>query len=572
MSRALFAGVTGLNANAFALDVIGNNIANLNTTAFKGSRALFGDLLAQTISGGTAAVSGGTAGINPIQIGTGVRILGVDTDYSQGAFLTSGNVTDVAISGSGFFVLNNGSSTVYTRDGAFAVDLDGALISPFTGYRVQGWQAEDDGTLNVNAATTDVTIPLGTSTIAEASTTMTLVGNLNSSSTTDGESTTAFSGSIYAGAAVDAVAGTLLTALTDVGGTALGLENGDSLTVSASKGTGAITTRTFTVGTTGTTLGDFATFMQHTFGITTDTNTAGTEQVTVSGGQIAIQGNIGVSNALTAIVISGTDANPGGIALNATVFNGFFAPDALNGFTETNTASGESSFSQMIVYDSLGVGHTVDLLFARADADQNIWSFFAIGNDSFEAGTSGTSLLSTAGRLEFASTGEMSSFTGNTFSHNINTGASTPLSVDVDGNLLTQYGTATDVTMSEQDGFPPGVLESFTIAATGVVTGIFSNGLTRNLAQIALAEFTNEDGLIKTGENLFQPGANAGTPAIGAPGSGGRGSLNSGFLEQSNVDLARQFSNLIIVQRAYQASARTITAADALLAEAVNLV
>ena len=160
MSRALYAGVTGLNANAFALDVIGNNIANINTTGYKASRALFGDLLAQTISGGTASVGGGTAGINPIQVGTGVRVLGVDTDYTQGAFLTTGNVTDIAISGSGFFVLNNGTSTVYSRDGAFAVDLDGSLISPFTGYRVQGGQANVNGVINTNAEYGDITIPL----------------------------------------------------------------------------------------------------------------------------------------------------------------------------------------------------------------------------------------------------------------------------------------------------------------------------------------------------------------------------------------------------------------------------
>ena len=120
MSRALWAGVTGLSANAFKLDVIGNNIANLSTTGYKSSRAVFGDLLSQTVSGGTASVSGGTAGINPIQVGTGVRLLGTDTNYTQGAFITTGNVTDVAISGDGFFVLNNNTTTVYTRDGTFS--------------------------------------------------------------------------------------------------------------------------------------------------------------------------------------------------------------------------------------------------------------------------------------------------------------------------------------------------------------------------------------------------------------------------------------------------------------------
>lgn len=571
MSRALYAGVTGLNANAFSLDVIGNNIANINTTGFKSSRALFGDLLAQTISGGTASVSGGTAGINPIQVGTGTRVLGVDTDFTQGAFLTTGNVTDIAVSGSGFFVLNNGTSTVYSRDGAFAVDLDGSLISPFTGYRVQGWQADANGNISTNAEVGDITIPLGSETVANATSEMTLVGNLNSSSTADAVGTTAFSGTFYSAAATEATSATALTALTNVSGTALNLEAGDYLTVSASKGTGAITTRTFTVGTTGTTLGDLADFMEDAYGIVGDSNTAATEGVTVSGGQIAIQGNVGSANAITAIVISGTDAS-GGTALNETVFNGFFGADAINGFTESTAASGESSFSQMVVYDSLGVSHTVDVIYSRTDADANIWSFFAVGDDSFQAGSSSTSLLSTAGRLEFTDEGAVRSFTGNSMSMVLDNGSTTPLSIDVDASQLTQFGSTSDITMSTQDGFAPGVLESFTIAATGVVTGIFSNGLTKDLAQIALANFTNDDGLISKGDNLYQPGTNAGTPSVGAPGSGGRGSLNSGFLEQSNVDLAQQFSDLIVVQRAYQASARTITAADALLAEAVNLV
>ncbi len=571
MSRALYAGVTGLQANAFKLDVIGNNVANLNTTGFKADRALFGDLLSQTISGGTAAISGGTAGINPMQIGTGVKILGIDTDFTQGAFLTTGSVTDIAISGSGFFILNNGTTTQYTRDGAFAIDNDGSLVSPFTGFRIQGWQGVD-GVITTTGTIGDIQIPLGSSTVANATSSVTLVGNLDSSSTTDGVGTTAFSGTMYAAGAV-ADSSTLLTALEDdlLGTNSLNLENGDYLTISASKGSGAVTTRTFTVGTTGTTLGDLATFMQHAYGIMTDSNTAATEGVTISGGQIAIQGNIGTANAITAITISGTDAG-GALVLDNSVFNQFFGTDPINGFSETGAAAGESSFTQILAYDSLGVSHAIDVIYARADADQNIWSFFAVGDDNFLAGTRGTAVLSTAGQMQFTSEGAVQSFTGNQISMNLQTGATTPLQITVTGDDITQFGTSSDINLQTQDGFPPGVLESFTIAATGVVTGIFSNGLTQDVAQIALAKFTNDDGLLKVGDNLFTPGTNSGTPSVGTPGTGGRGDLSSGFLEQSNVDLAKQFSDLIITQRAYQASARTITAADALLAEAVNLV
>ncbi|MBU1864633.1 MAG: flagellar hook-basal body complex protein [Candidatus Omnitrophica bacterium] len=572
MSRALWAGVTGLSANAFKLDVIGNNIANLNTTGFKAGRALFGDLLKQTLSGGTASISGGSAGINPVQVGTGVKIMGVDTDFTQGAFLTTDNVTDLAVAGNGFFILNNGSRTVYTRDGAFGVDNDGAFISPFNGYNVQGWQAVD-GVITSTGVTGDITVPLGTDTVSNATSTVTLVGNLDSTSTVDGVGTTAVSGSINddgnGGAA--AVGATLLVDLENGVGTNANLETGDYITVSASKGSGNITARTFTIGTTGTTLAHFAAFLEDSFGIVPDTNTAATEGVTIAGGQISLQGNIGTANAITAITITATDVG-GGLAIDTTVFNSLLQADGFNGFTESTAAVGESSFTQMTVYDSLGVAHTVDAIFARADASANNWSFFATGDDNFLAGTRGTELLATAGSLTFATTGAVSTFTGNQLSMNLQTGATTPLAPTISGDQLTQFGTTSAVSLQTQDGFPPGTLESITIAASGIITGIYSNGLTQNIAQIAMSSFTNEDGLLAAGENLYLTGVNSGTPSVGTPGSGGRGSLNSGFLEQSNVDLARQFSDLIIAQRAYQASARTISAADALLAEAVNLV
>lgn len=577
MSRALWSGVTGLNANAFKMDVIGNNIANINTTGYKGSRAQFGDLLSQTISGGTASISGGTAGINPIQVGTGVRILGTDTDFNQGAFITTGNVSDVAISGDGFLMMNNGATTKYTRDGALSVDIDGSLISPTTGYRVQGWQAEN-GAINTAGPVGDLVIPLGSDTLANETSYITLEGNLNSSSTVDGRGTTAFSATFYNGtthAAADS--STLLTNLeydSDSNGTgdaSLNLEAGDEITISATKANGTLTARTFTVGTTGTTLGDLAEFMEDAYGIVNDTNADGTEGVTVSGGQIAIQGNIGTANALTDFVISGTEAAGGSLSLNSTAFSGLFQPDALNGFTEASAAAGESSFTQVVVYDSLGVAHTVDAIFARADADENVWSMFITGDDNFFAGSRSTSLLSAAGRVEFTDDGILRSVDGNTATMSLETGAE-EMEIEVRIPTITQYGTTSSIQLDTQDGFPPGTLETFTIAASGVITGIYSNGLTQDIGQIALAKFANNDGLIADGDNFYIPGTNAGTPSVGTPNTGGRGTLNSGFLEQSNVDLASEFSDMIITQRAYQANARTITAADGLLAEAINLI
>lgn len=137
---------------------------------------------------------------------------------------------------------------------------------------------------------------------------------------------------------------------------------------------------------------------------------------------------------------------------------------------------------------------------------------------------------------------------------------------------MTQLAAEDTIALTNQDGLPPGVLESFSIADGGIINGQFSNGLTEVLGQVALAIFNNPGGLIREGSNVFTVSPNSGIAREGLAGQGGRGMVNGGVLEGSNVDIATEFSNLIIAQRAFQAGARSITTADTLLAEAVNLV
>ena len=129
-----------------------------------------------------------------------------------------------------------------------------------------------------------------------------------------------------------------------------------------------------------------------------------------------------------------------------------------------------------------------------------------------------------------------------------------------------------DITLRSQDGFPRGILESFNIGANGVINGVYSNGLTRTIAQVALATFSNLGGLLRDGNNLFTETAASGVAQIGQPGSGGRGSVTGGVLENSNVDLSTEFSELIITQRGYQANARTIRVANEILRELTQLI
>jgi flagellar hook protein FlgE len=574
----MIAGVSGMRANGLKMDVIGNNIANLNTVGYKSHKALFSDLLSQTVSGGTAAVAGSMGGQNPVQVGLGVQIASIASDFSQGSLIASGKITDLAISGEGFFILDNGSAVLYSRDGAFGVDTNSNLVNPANGFKVQGWMADDEGDVSALGAVGDITIPFGSSVIAAATSEVTLVGNLDSSGD-DGLSAIAASGVMYEDntQTVRATGATLLTDLFDASGNELNLETGDYLTVGATKGAGTITTRTFTVGTTGTTLADLREFMEHTFGITGDSNTGQTEGVLISGtdagetvGQLVVVSNIGDANAITEITISGTDV--GGLdTLSTAAFQQIFGPDVgNNGFTQMQEGDGESSFTQTTVYDSLGQAHTVDLIFSRVSA--NLYSFFANADDNFLEGSRGTSVRASAGVLEFTTSGAYTSFTGNSLSLNLTNGAATPLVIDLDGTDLTGFGTTSSINVGAQNGFPPGNLNSFTIGENGLITGIYSNGLTRDIAQIALATFPNEEGLLLQGGNLYAPGVNSGTVSIGQALVDGRGSINSGYLENSNVDLAEEFSQMIITQRAYQANARTINVADALLAESVNLV
>ena len=146
--NALFTGTSGLQANSAWLDAIGNNLANQNTTGYKGQVVQFSDLLYQTISAGSGPTAT-TGGINPIQVGVGVQIGGVGSNFTQGNLTRTGRDLDFGIQGNGFFVLKNGVTTVYSRSGAFDVDSAGYLVDPTSGYRVQRFGSVGEGSLGV---------------------------------------------------------------------------------------------------------------------------------------------------------------------------------------------------------------------------------------------------------------------------------------------------------------------------------------------------------------------------------------------------------------------------------------
>ncbi|WP_306204023.1 flagellar hook protein FlgE [Actinoplanes sp. RD1] len=177
MLRSLFSGISGLRAHQQMMDVTGNNIANVNTTGYKSSQAVFQDTLSQMVNA-AGAPQNGAGGTNPAQVGLGVRTASINANFSQGAAQTTGKSGDMMIQGDGFFVVKSGGESVYTRAGSFTFDANGSLTTP-NGQIVQGWSADADGTVNTAGAPGDIKLPIGISLAPEETTKFTLTGNLS---------------------------------------------------------------------------------------------------------------------------------------------------------------------------------------------------------------------------------------------------------------------------------------------------------------------------------------------------------------------------------------------------------
>jgi flagellar hook protein FlgE len=236
----------------------------------------------------------------------------------------------------------------------------------------------------------------------------------------------------------------------------------------------------------------------------------------------------------------------------------------LGGNLDATTPIGQAIVTAITVYDELGTPISVSASFTRTGA--NTWDL--------AVDTNGDSTFEPAATLSFDGTTGALLSPSPTFTMLSGTFTG-PVTVDLgtagDPKALVQFAGETSVAAPSQDGYGLGSLQSFTIGQDGVVTGVFSNGRNRALGQIALASFTNPMGLERTGGSMFRPTVNSGLANIGVAGGGGRGLLLGSTLEMSNVDLAREFTNLIIAQRGFQANSRVITASDELLQDLVNL-
>jgi flagellar hook protein FlgE len=233
------------------------------------------------------------------------------------------------------------------------------------------------------------------------------------------------------------------------------------------------------------------------------------------------------------------------------------------GNLSADAAVGDSISKSIVVYDSLGQDHEVAIQFTKTAS--NAWDV--------TAGVNGTGYTLTPASMTFASDGTLSSASPLAFSGFTPSGADA-LTFDIDlagSSPLVQFGGPSSAEAFRKDGRAIGVLRGFSISDDGSISGQFSNGQTMTLGAIATASFANPAGLIRMGNSNFSDTVNSGEALIGQPSTGNRGSLSAGSLEMSNVDLAQEFTNLIIAQRGFQANSRVITASDELLADLVNL-
>ncbi len=581
-TTALFTGLSGLISNSRRLDVIGNNISNVNTTAFKSNRMQFTPTFSRNFSLGTAPGSS-TGGTNPGQVGLGVTVAGTQRNFNNGAIGATGVATDVAIEGDGFFIVDVAGTRHFTRAGNFVRNPSNELVSQ-SGARVMGFGVDEQFNV-IEGDLVPLSVPVGTLTLAEASRNVIFNGNLNASGAVG------TTGSVHTGRAwfTDAAMTVPVDASTDLtttdiwmsdgaGGSVLafdGSANPKTITISGvEKGGKDLGSKTFAFNATavagadgfGTTLGDFTSFLEDVLGL---------DQTPV-GASSNLGGNVAI-NAAGQIVITGNEGTVQDLGLETADFV-VSSPGAGSGqplvLTKTGSANGESVRTSFVVYDSLGTPLTIDLTFTLQDTSASggtTWQFVAESNDNDAA-----SRLIGLGEVTFDASGRFEAATNQSFSIIRTNGAVSPLTVNMDFNSGTDAvssltDSASNLAAVFQDGSPIGTLSNFSIGEDGRISGSFTNGLTRTIGQIALAKFSNPEGLVDSGDNLFRTGPNSGTPLVAKPRDFGTGRLVGGALELSNVDLSQEFINMILASTGYSAASRVITTTDELINQLLAL-
>ncbi|MDD3312280.1 flagellar hook protein FlgE [Pseudodesulfovibrio sp.] len=557
LGASLYSGITGLSAHSERMTVIGNNLANVNTIGFKGSRMHFEDLLSQDYST-----------VNGVgQVGRGVRVSTIYSDFGQGSFESSTEATDMAISGDGFFIVSpkGEENKFYTRAGNFRFDQDGYLVDPH-GYILQGWQVEQSSTtVSTTASTTDSgtqsTRIIGTPTdirlenfqsAPNPTTNVSMVTNLDPSSPDNSTST---SNPYFAmfnnwnGATDTPIASTryayssTIKVYDDIG-TAHNLTvYFDPVTLSNAGGD--------TVWEYMVTVDPNAD--KRTLGGADGNNTMIGQAATSAAGVLMIgtltftSGQLSGMNAYTLKSNGGNNGGPKNLAnwTLADFSTGGYPVFTANFLGKSNASTAEASAATPIQLD-FGISNK-DLSSNSGGPDTKGW---AVG----------------LGTLPVHANAAQLSYKSNTsWLPNFKDPAVSALATQ-------SYDTGGSSTLYEsQDGYAAGVLQNVSVNREGVLSGHYSNGQVLELYALTLATFTNQHGLRREGGNLFSETLESGPALTGQAGSTGKGTVDGNSLEMSNVDMATEFVRMITTQRGFQANTKVITTTDSMLGEVIAM-
>jgi len=506
-------GLSGLNAAAKALDVIGNNIANASTVGFKGSTTQFADVYANALNG--------AGGVSP---GIGVKVAAIAQQFTQGNIEASGNPLDIAINGAGFFRIEQAGMVQYSRNGQFSLDKQGFIINA-QGAKLTGYGLGPNGQLAQGAP---VPLQIDTSDQPPKVTSKATI-QLQLDSRTVAAANETFDPSdprTYAKQVPMSVYDTLGNphTLSTYYVKSPSVEGAWDV-YAAKDGTeiGALTAA-------GASLTDPA------------SNTARTAWDTANSVVPKVPADLAArAGEYATAAANAVNANTGGLA---TAEN---AAEVLAAATAAAAVPGATPLQ-------------IDAAIAKAL--------------KMEPKPMGRLQFDTNGSLNMAQTGDDPTFNGK-FALSIpvvpSTGAERSIPVTVDFAGTTQYGTATSEKRLEQDGYKPGSLQRFSTGADGTILGQYSNGQTKPLGQVVLANFTNPNGLEPLGNNSWAESSNSGIPLIGIAGTGGMGVMQSNATEASSVDLTAELVNMITAQRVYQANSQTIKTQDSVMQTLVNL-
>ena len=547
MMRSLYAGVSGLKTHQIKMDVIGNNIANVNTVAYKSSSITFSELMYQT----TQSASGpnattGTAGTNAKQIGLGVKSGAISTSITTaGATQTTGNPFDIKITGDAFFVVSDGASNFFTRDGSFYVDAAGNLAMSSNGYNVMGWGVDDTGLAIKKDTVTALRIMSAENmTYTAEATSKAYVSGIIDKNDTDATST---SGKIMNLTFYDNL-GYSYTAklkMTEMADGKYGLKLSDVLD---SKNESVLDQYPDLALESGSKIQQASTISATGYSILAPNLFIGTNSTPLSGLWNATTGYSAEVDTL---------ANLYGFA-NTNEF--------LDSYVEFPVGT-QIKMSQVIQNTATGSGTTLANIISGANNQITLYGFegavvnYSTSDGKFAGMGATADITDTSVVLNFGTYGNFSNITVDfaTSTNLNNNGTSTVAakSGDTDG-----YGTGRKV----------GDLSGIAIQNNGMIYASYDNGQTRLLGQIAVAQFSNPSGLEKEGDNLYSATLNSGEfDGIGVDVSADGGYMSTGVLEMSNVDLSSEFTEMITTQRGFQANSRIITVSDTMLEELVNL-